>query len=169
MSKKLLLLFIVFFSLLILNTIETTEENELPDTTQEANKITFSKENGKLILHTPQNEHCLLATDAIAYEPYVSPHGTWIAVEIQLLSNLQIIRIYRKDRKGCYHALQPPFSTKVWQKIARKQGFTFEDVIHPRMQFIKWIDNEHLQIEVLGEVSGRSIDEKLVYGLIDTI
>ena len=168
MSKKLLLLFIVFFSILILNSIEKTEENGLTNTTQEAKKITFSKENGKLVLHTSPNKHCLLATDAIAYEPYVSPHGTWIAVETQLLSNLQIIRVYRKDTKGCYQALQPPFSTKVWQKIAGKQGFTFEDVIHPRMQFIKWIDNEHLQVKVLGEVNGRSIDEKLVYGLIDT-
>jgi len=163
------LLFIIFFSILVLNTIEITEENKLPDTTQEVNKITFSRENGKLILHISQNRHCLLATDAIAYEPYVSPYGTWIAVETQLLSNLQIIRVYRKDMKGCYHVLQYPFSTKVWQKIAKKQGFIFENVIHPRMQFIKWIDNEHLQIEVLGEVNDRSIDEKLVYGLIDTL
>ncbi len=149
MTKILLLAAILLFSLMTVNAAE----------------ITFSKKNGTLIVHTAENKSCMLATDAIAYEPYVSPDATWIAVETQLLSNLQILRIYRKDAKGCYSELQPSFSKKVWHDILQNRAVRLEEIIHPRMDFLAWTDRNKIKIHVSGDMGNTFIDKNLTYEL----
>jgi len=149
MTKILLLTAILLFSLMTLS----------------AEKITFSKKNGTLIVHTAENKSCMLATDAIAYEPYVSPDATWIAVETQLLSNLQILKIYQKNAKGCYYELQPPFSEKVWHDILKNRAVRLEDIIHPRMDFLAWTDSNKIKIHISGDAENSSIDKNLTYEL----
>ncbi len=149
MTKILLLTAILLFSLMTVN----------------AEKITFSKKNGTLIVHTAEKKGCILATDAIAYEPYVSPDARWIAVETQLLSNLQILRIYQKDAKGCYREQQPSFSTTVWHDLLKKRGDILEDIIHPRIDFLGWRESNKLKIHISGDMENSSIDKNLTYEL----
>jgi len=74
------------------------------------------------------------------------------------MSNLQIIRVYKKDAKGCFQPLKNALSTKLWRDLSKKEGFTVEDVSHPRMKFLKWLNNEQVEIELSGEVSTKVID-----------
>jgi len=166
MIKKQLLPLLFSFSLLFGNAGGTAQPS---NTTPKVNEITFSKENGKLILHTPQNRNCILATDAIAYESYVSPLGSWIAVETQLLSNLQIIRVYRKDAKGCYVAPQYVLSEKIWNDFLRNRDIMLEDIVHPRIDFLKWIDDHKIQVHISGDTASSTIDEKFTCVLDDKI
>jgi len=165
MIKNLLVSLIVLFSFLILNAKEIPKSSKLPNITQEAKKITFSDENGNLILHTPQNKHCLLATDAIAYEPYVSPDATWIAVETQLLSNIQILRLYRKDVNGCYTAPGYALSEKIWNDFLRNRNIMLEEIVHPRIDFLQWIDDHKIQVHISGDTEYDSIDKEFTYVL----
>jgi len=75
--------------------------------------LSFSKENGTLKVKSG-GEICLLADDAIDYETFVSPDATLIAVGTLLMSNLQIIRIYKKGADGCFRPLKNPLSVKLW-------------------------------------------------------
>ena len=164
MIKKQLLPLLFSFSLLFGNAGGTVQpSNSIP----KVKEITFSKENGKLILHTPQNRNCILATDAIAYEPYVSPLGSWIAVETQLLSDLQIIKVYRKDAKGCYVAPQYVLSEKIWNDFLRNRYIMLEDIEHPRIDFLKWIDDHKIQVHISGGTAFSTINEKFTYILDD--
>ena len=114
------------------------------------------------ILEVKEGERvCLLADDAIDYETFVSPDTTLIAIETLLMSNLQIIRIYKKDVDGCFRPLKNPLSVKLWRDLSKKEGFTVEDVSHPRMKFLKWLNNEQVLIELSGEVENKVIDANL--------
>ncbi len=119
--------------------------------------LSFIKEDGTLKVKEGKKV-CLLADDAIDYETFVSPDATLIAVETLLMSNLQIVRVYKKDAKGCFQPLKNRLSTKLWQALSEQEGFTLDDVSHPRMKFLKWIDNEQVQIELSGEVGSKVID-----------
>ena len=81
------------------------------------------------------------------------------------MSNLQIIRVYKKDATGCFHPLKHALSTKLWHDLSEQEGFTVEDVSHPRMKFLKWIDNEQVQVELSGETGIKVIDANVSYDL----
>ena len=126
--------------------------------------LSFIKEDGTLKVQEGKKV-CLLAEDAIDYETFVSPDATLIAVETLLMSNLQIVRVYKKDEKGCFQALKNRLSTKLWQDLSEKEGFTLDNVSHPRMKFLKWIDNEQIEIALSGELDSKAIDTNVIYHL----
>ncbi len=107
------------------------------------------KEGGKV---------CLLADDAIDYETFISPDATMIAVETLLMSNLQIVRVYKKEIDGCFHPPKNALSTKLWHDLSEKEGFSMDDVDHSRMKFLKWIDNNQVLIGLSGEIGIKVID-----------
>ncbi len=125
--------------------------------TEQAEILSFVKKEG--ILKVKEGEKvCLLADDGIDYEVFVSPNTTLIAVETLLMSNLQIIRVYKKDADGCFHPLKNALSVKLWHDLSEKKGFSVEHVSQPRMKFLKWINNEQVQIELSGEVENKAVD-----------
>ena len=79
------------------------------------------------------------------------------------MSNLQIIRVYKKDADGCFHPLKHALSTKVWQDLSLQKEFSVEDVGHPRMKFLKWVDKNTLLINLSGDTEKQSIDENVIF------
>jgi hypothetical protein len=133
-------------------------------TEKQTETLSFIKKEG--ILKVKEGgKVCLLADDAIDYETFVSPDATLIAVETLLMSNLQIVRVYKKDAEGCFQALKNRLSTKLWQAFSEQEGFTLDDVSHPRMKFLKWIDNEQIELELSGEIDNKVIDANLTWNL----
>jgi len=119
--------------------------------------LSFIKDEG--ILKVKEGEKvCLLADDAVDYETFVSPDATLIAVETLLMSNLQIVRVYKKDAEGCFHPLKNKLSTKLWHDLSEQKGFTLDDVSHPRMKFLKWIDNKQIEVGLTGELENKVLD-----------
>ncbi|WP_296823340.1 hypothetical protein [Sulfurovum sp.] len=108
---------------------------------------------------------CLLSDDAIDYEVFLSPDADCIAVETLLMSDLQVVRIYKKDVDNCFRPLKHAVSKKLWHDLSVTKGFSIDEVNHPRMKFLKWIDNNQILIETSGDIDGGSIDEKVSYAL----
>jgi len=77
------------------------------------------------------------------------------------MSNLQIIRVYKKDATGCFHPLKHALSTKLWHDLSEQEGFSMDDVSHPRMKFLKWIDNEQVLIELSSEIGIKVVDANI--------
>lgn len=143
--------------------VETIPTEPAADTEQEKT-LSFIKEEG--ILKVKEGEKvCLLANDAIYYETFVSPDASLIAVETLLMSNLQIVRVYRKDAEGCFYPLKNRLSTKLWRDLSEQEGFTLDDMSHPRMKFLKWIDNKQIEIELSGELDSKVIDTNVTCDL----
>ena len=119
--------------------------------------LSFTKENGTLKVKSGERS-CFLADDAINYETFISPNASLIAVETLLMSNLQIVRVYKKDEWGCFQPLKNALSTKLWHDLSEKEKFSMDDISHPRMKFLKWIDNSQVLIGLSGEIGIKVID-----------
>lgn len=154
MIKYLLLILLIAFPFLEVGCQEIAQQNKQTNNTK---KLTFTKENGILKV-SEGKKSCLLADDAIDYGVYVSPNAALIAVETMLMSNLQIIRIYKKESDGCFRPLKHALSTQMWHNLSKKKGFSIEEVSHPRMKFLKWINTEQIEIELSGKVGIKIID-----------
>lgn len=133
----------------------------------EEQHISFTQTNGSFILKTG-SQSCLLSDDALAYAPYLSPDEKKVAVETQLMSNLQIVRLYVKGKNGCFRKVEPALSTVLWKKAAAKKSFSIDDIEHPAMRFVKWIDNQTLSIGLKGDLDNKRIDEMFIYSLEDS-
>ena len=153
MSKYLLLILLTAFSLLEVACQEIPQQSKHAEP---VSTLSFMKKDG--ILQSKEGSRiCLIADDAIEYEVFVSPDAMMIAVETLLMSNLQIIRIYKKDTLGCFQPLKDALSTKLWHDLSVKEGFMVEHVSRPRMKFLKWVSNKQIEVELSGEVDKRSI------------
>ena len=161
MTKYLVFLLLFTFPFLGTGCQEIPYQSKEINTTQ---KLTFTKTNGTLKV-TEGGESCLLAEDAIDYETYVSPDAGLIAVETLLLSDLQIIRVYRKGANNCFRPLPHPLSSQAWHTLAGQKGFAMEEVDHPRMKFLKWVDTNTLRINLSGETQTSRIDENMTFKL----
>ncbi len=93
---------------------------------------------------------CTLDKGAIAYEVYPSPDGEALAVEKMLMSDLTFLQIYIATPDGCYRPLRPPASTQLWQKVAKKLGVGVDDIDHPRIRFLDWIDAHSYRANLTG-------------------
>lgn len=157
MTRYILPVLLVSFLLTVLNCQEITQSNMK---NEQSVTLSFTKENGTLKVKSGK-EICLLADDAIDYETFVSPNATMIAVETLLMSNLQIVRVYKKDAEGCFKPVNHALAKKLWNDLSVKEGFLVEDINYPRMRFLKWIDNEQVFIRLSGEVDNKVIDKNV--------
>ena len=154
MIKYSLLILLTTFSFL---EVACQEKSQPVKQTIQTETLSFIKEDGTLKVKEGKKVY-LLADDAIDYETFVSPDTTLIAVETLLMSNLQTIRVYKKDAGGFFQPLKNALSTKLWHDLSEKEGFSMDDISHPRMKFLKWIDNEQALIKLSGEIENKVID-----------
>lgn len=161
MTRYFLLILLITFAFLEVSCEDMPQHKQA---TEHNNTLMFIKKDG--ILKVQEGEKsCLLADDAIDYEVFVSPDTNLIAVETLLMSNLQIIRVYKKDTEDCFHPLKHVLSTKLWHDLSEQEGFTVDDVSQPRMKFLKWINNEQVKIELSGEFGTKTIDTNVTSDL----
>lgn len=161
MTKYFLLILLVIFPFTVTGCQESPPPNKQ---TVHHPVLSFMKENGSLKVKE-EGKVCLLSEDAIDYEVFVSPDATFIAVETLLMSDLQIVRIYKKDVDNCFRPLKHSVSKKLWHDLSVVKGFSIDEVNHPRMKFLKWLDNKKLQIELSGEVDSKAVDTNVICDL----
>jgi hypothetical protein len=126
----------------------------------------FIKKNGTLSIEENKKIY-ILADDAIDYEVFLSPDKRAFAVETLLMSNLQIIRIYTKNNNK-FEPQNSPVSKKLWQDFSEEKKFKVEDISHPSMKFIKWINNNQLLVELSGDINNITVDANISYNLISS-
>ncbi len=157
MTRYLLLILLIAFSFFEAGCKETQKHKQ---DTEQNNTLTFIKKEGTLKVKMAEKS-CLLANDAIDYKAFVSPDTKLIAVETLLMSDLQIIRVYKKKKDGCFQPLKHPLSVKLWHDLSKKEGFAIENITHPRMKFLKWHNNNQIIIELSGELNTKTVDTNI--------
>ncbi|BBG65783.1 hypothetical protein NNO_1080 [Hydrogenimonas sp.] len=100
------------------------------------------------IISEDDNHRYKLAGDALDYRVIPSPDGSWLAVETLLLSNLTVVRFYRKDGGGMYRAQEVPELTQIWERVTVNAGLDIDDLRSPRMKFLRWEDNGNALINL---------------------
>ena len=161
MPKNLLLILLIAFLFLEVG----CQEIQKHDTHKEqVSTLSFMKKDGTL-QSKEGSRICLIADDAIDYEVFVSPDATLLAVETLLMSNLQIVKVYKKDADGYFQPLKHALSTKLWHDLSAKEGFALDDVSHSRMKFLKWISHEEVLIQLTGEVGIKVVDANVTCNL----
>jgi len=154
--------FLLSFVLVLLfqGCFETADKSEKK--TLEAARVQPVVHEGVLRINE-SGENYVLADDALDYRVIQSPDGQWLAVETRLMSNLQIIRAYRKNNQGRYRPLKDPVAVKLWDDLLKEEGFTIDDVNYPRMRFLRWISENSMLINMSGEFHDKVIDRNVTF------
>lgn len=79
------------------------------------------------------------------------------------MSDLQIVRLYIREKDGCYKQLRPALSVTLWKTLSQKENFSVEALMHPAMHFVKWVNDHTLNIELRGELADKSINVRMNY------
>jgi len=98
----------------------------------------------------------------------VSPDSQKIVVDTRLLSNLSITRVYSRDKAGKVQIAKPlNLSALVWDSMAIKYQISVEEVISPKTNAIRWLDDgSKIELEVRGGTEmGLTIAERVVINL----
>lgn len=126
--------------------------------------LVVTKENGVLKVETA-GRSCVVADDALDYEVHPSPDGSALAVETLVMSNLQTLRLYTKGADGCFHPCERDAAVELWGELAKKEGFSVEEVERPRMKFLKWTGRRTLLLNLSGETPSGGIDANVTFTL----
>ncbi len=121
-------------------------------------------EKGSILSVKTDGRECKLCDDGIAYEAYPSPSGRLIAVETMVMSDLTLLRLFKKSG-SCYVEIHPRLPEALWQMASRQHGFNVEEVEHPRMRFLGWLGEEGLIVELSGIIKGRKHIFRVTYPL----
>ncbi len=125
--------------------------------------VTEVKEGALYIIE--ENSSYKLADDALDYRVIPSPKRSWLAVETLKLSNLMIVRFYKKDPDGRYRHKEFPASTRLWSDLSARMGFDIDDLRFPRMKFIRWENENHAHLNLSGVADRKRIDKNVTIEL----
>jgi len=103
----------------------------------------------------------ILADDALDYNVIYS--SQYLIVETRVFSNLQTIRVYKKN--GIFKQINPPVAQVLWNRVCKKNRINIEDIRYPQMSFIKWINKNKILVNLTGEIGDKKIDENITYDL----
>lgn len=145
-----------------LTTTEMSEKQMIQ--TEQPVKVTTVVSEGVLSIDDAGKEY-VLADDALDYRVIQSPDAKWLAVETMLLSDLQIIRVYEKDAQGKYQPIHDSLSVRLWADLSKQEGFDIDDVRHPRMNLLDWVDGDTMSINMSGETDESLIDRNVSFHL----
>jgi hypothetical protein len=95
-----------------------------------------------------------LLAEAQAYRPLLSPDAKWLAVEVQQMSDLQLVRLFHRDGTKLV-ASDANVTAVAWQAAAAAGGFKPDELIQPRAWVAGWGDDgKSLSIGLSGSLPG---------------
>ncbi len=96
-----------------------------------------------------------LLAEAQAYRPLLSPDGKWLAVEVQQMSDLQLVRLFRREKTKLV-ASDANVTAVAWQRAAAEGRFELDELIHPRAWVVGWDHNgKSLSLGLSGSLPGQ--------------
>ncbi len=128
--------------------------------------ISFVSEvrDGELYIEDEKGRY-RLADDALDYRVVPSPKGSWIAVETMLLSNLTVVRFYKKGSDGRYRHKEPPDLSNIWERAAEEMGFDADDLRYPRVKFLRWEGEKRASLNLSAAAAEKRIDRNVTVTL----
>lgn len=78
-----------------------------------------------------------LLREAQAYRPVVSPDGDWLAVEVAQMSNLTVVRLFKRDGDTLV-AVDSDVNNRAWRWALSGSGVQLNELSHTRTQVAGW-------------------------------
>lgn len=69
----------------------------------------------------------LLLKEALNYRPVLSQSGQWLAVEMQLMSNLTVVRLFEM-RNNQFTAVENDITRDAWRRVTSQKEINLNDV-----------------------------------------
>jgi len=125
--------------------------------TQPANVLhihTNANDAGELWASVNDSEPIRLLHDAQGYRPLASPDGEWLAVEVRLMSQLEVVRLFRRDGARFIPA-DKDVTAVAWREVAAAYNVELEALGHTKARVSGW-NNEGtiLRLELSASVPG---------------
>jgi len=115
---------------------------------------TESLPDGSFTVTVGAGEPQRLIEAAQQYRPVLSPDSRWLAVETRLFSDLQVVRVFRRDGDR-FEEVDPDPVLATWARVASREGFLVEDVVRARASVAGWDDDDVLILELSGDLPER--------------
>jgi len=100
---------------------------------------TSANEAGELWVSVNGGSPLRLLEDAQGYRSLVSSDGDWLAVEVRLMSDLEVVRLFRRDGNR-FVATEKDVTTVAWRQAAAAENIEMEALIHTKTRFSGWND-----------------------------
>ena len=113
---------------------------------------TNTTETGELWISINGSETIRLLYDAQGYRPLISPDGEWLAVEVRLMSDLEVVRLFR--RAGDRFVIADKDVTAVaWRHVTNANKIEMQDLENTKARVSGWGDQGtdlRLELSALG-------------------
>ncbi len=86
---------------------------------------------------------------AQAYRPLLSPDGHWLAVEVMQMSDLHVVRLFRREGDTLVPA-QTNVTAVAWRSAATHYDIELDELAHARAQVAGWDSDAHTLSLALG-------------------
>lgn len=149
MTKRMMRIITLCFVLLLL--VSCVEEN------QPLNLIhihTSVNESGELWVNVNNGEPIRLLHNAQGYRALVSPDAKWLAVEVRLMSDLEVVRLFRREGYR-YVAAERDVTTVAWRQVAAANTIDLQDLTHTKARVSGW-SNEGASLSLVLSAFGSS-------------
>lgn len=91
---------------------------------------------------------------AQAYRPLLSPDGDWLAVEVRQMSDLTVVRLFRRDGETLV-ATDTDITARAWQWAVADTNITLGELSGPRTLVSGWDrDAQTLSLALSATISG---------------
>lgn len=125
--------------------------------TQPANLLhihTSANDAGELWASVNDSESIRLLHDAQGYRPLASPDGEWLAVEVRLMSDLEVVRLFRRDGARFISA-DKDVTAVAWLEVAATYDVELEALGRTKARVSGWSnEGKILQLELSATVPG---------------
>lgn len=109
---------------------------------------------GELWVSVNASEPVRLLDDAQGYRPLASPDGKWLAVEVRLMSNLEVVRLFRRDGARFLSA-DKDVTAVAWRQVAAAHNVELEALEQTRARLSGWgHEGTSLRLALSATVSG---------------
>lgn len=98
---------------------------------------TSVNEAGELWVNVNNSEPIRLLHHAQGYRPLVSPDGKWLAVEVRLMSDLEIVHLFRRDGNR-FVAADQDVTTVAWRLVMAANNIELEALTHTKARVSGW-------------------------------
>lgn len=118
------------------------------------------RQDGESIVIGEGDARQVLVEEAQGFLAHPSPDGRWLALDVRLLSDLQVTYLYHRDDDGRW-SLARNLSTPAWETAQRTLHLDpdLDDVLRPRTRFLRWSEDlEACTVAVSGDRDGEEIE-----------
>ncbi|MCB1054819.1 MAG: hypothetical protein KDD11_04820 [Acidobacteria bacterium] len=118
------------------------------------------RQDGEAIVVVEGDREQILVEEAQGFLAHLAPDGQWLALDVRLLSDLQVTYLYHQEADGDWN-FERNLSRPAWEtaRTTLDLGPDLDDLLRARTRFLRWSeDGRTCSVEVSGELDGRELE-----------